>query len=150
MACVIKIKTTELKNFGDYCENFFEYIFTIAHGTDRLDLVFDSYAEKSVKDSERRRRRTVMAIKLHNVANDTPVKYLMDFGSATCSMDNVFSTIIKRGILSTGPEKQHQMHNVESTTKSHVLSQQINIPRQTAAHKPRNKWKHSQSVLCYE
>ena len=39
--------------FGNFCEQFLDYISAICRVPGRLDLVFDSYVEGSIKDSER-------------------------------------------------------------------------------------------------
>ena len=43
--------------FGNFCEQFLDYISAICRVPGRLDLVFDSYVEGSIKDSERIRRQ---------------------------------------------------------------------------------------------
>ena len=53
MANIRKIKTKDIQMFGNFCEQFLDYISAICRGPDRLDLVFDSYVEGSIKDSER-------------------------------------------------------------------------------------------------
>ena len=53
MANIRKIKTKDIQTFGDFCEQFLDFISVIGRGPDRLDLVFDSHVEGSIKDSER-------------------------------------------------------------------------------------------------
>ena len=56
MANLRKFKGKNLKNFHDLINAFFRHLVFIAKDSSRIDLVFDSYLEKSVKDSERLRR----------------------------------------------------------------------------------------------
>ena len=53
MANIRKIKTKAIQTFDNFCEQFLDYISAIGQGPDRLDSVFDSYVEGSIKDSER-------------------------------------------------------------------------------------------------
>ena len=53
MPNIRKIKTNDIQTFGNFCEQFLEYISAIGQGPDRLDVVFDSYVEGSIKDSEK-------------------------------------------------------------------------------------------------
>ena len=78
MANIRKIKIKENKTFGHLCKSFFNYVFKIGEVTDRIDFVFDSYMEGSIKDSERRRRQTVAAIDLNDIENSTPLPVEMD------------------------------------------------------------------------
>ena len=78
MANIRKIKIKENKTFGNFCKSFFSYVFTIGQETDRIDFVFDSYMEGSIKDSERRRRQKVAAIDLNDIENSTPLPVEMD------------------------------------------------------------------------
>ena len=50
------LKNIYIQTFGHFCEQFQDYISVIGQETDMLDLVFDSYVEGSIKESERNRR----------------------------------------------------------------------------------------------
>ena len=52
MANIRKIKAKDVQTFGDFCEQFLNYISITCRRQARLDLVFDSYVEGSIKDSE--------------------------------------------------------------------------------------------------
>ena len=78
MANIRKIKTKDIQTFGNFCEQFLDYISAISRGPDRLDLVFYSYAEGSIKDSERIRHQDKAPIEMNNIHYDTPLPIEMD------------------------------------------------------------------------
>ena len=73
MASTRKIKSKELKSFGEFTRTILEFIFNSAKDSQRIDLIFDSYTEKSPKDSERKRRSTVSPIELNILNKNTPL-----------------------------------------------------------------------------
>ena len=56
MANVHKIKQKASSHFGEFCDSFLRFIQSSAKGASWIDFVFDSYMDKSIKDSERQRR----------------------------------------------------------------------------------------------
>ena len=58
MANVRKIRIKGLRTFADFCSTFLDMLLAICTNATRIDLVFDSYREGSVKDTERSRRST--------------------------------------------------------------------------------------------
>jgi len=52
MANIRKINTNDIQTFGEFCEQFLDYISVVGRGQNMLDLVFDSYVEGSIKDSK--------------------------------------------------------------------------------------------------
>ena len=78
MANIRKIKTKDIKTFGNFCEQFLDYISAICRGPDRLDLVFDSFVEGSIKDSERIRCQDKAPIEMNSIHYDTPLPIEMD------------------------------------------------------------------------
>ena len=78
MANLRKFKGKNLKNFHDLINAFFRHLVFIAKDSSRIDLVFDSYLEKSVKDSERLRREKISAIELEDISKETPLPREMD------------------------------------------------------------------------
>ena len=56
MANIRKLKTKDIQNVGLLYEQFLYYISAICQWPDRLDLVFFSYVEGSIKYSERNHR----------------------------------------------------------------------------------------------
>ena len=69
----IKTKTRETKTFGEFVHNFLNFVKNSAHGASRVDLVFDSYLDKTIKDSERKRRARTSAVELNKVERETPL-----------------------------------------------------------------------------
>ena len=78
MACIRRLTVKRLNTFGDLCNSLVDYILNIAVGASRIDFVFNTYIENSVKDSERSRRRHSTAVEISCVANGTPLPVDMD------------------------------------------------------------------------
>ena len=78
MANIRKIKAKDIKTFGNFCEQFLDYISAICRGPDRLDLVFDSFIEGSIKASERIRCQDKAPIEMNSIHYDTPLPIEMD------------------------------------------------------------------------
>ena len=78
MANIRKIKTKDIQTFSNFCEQFLGYISAICWGPDRLDLVFDSYVEGSIKDSERIRGQGKAPIEMNSIHYDTPLHIEMN------------------------------------------------------------------------
>ena len=78
MANIRKIKTKHIQTVGNFCEQVLENISAICWGPDRLDLVFDSYVEGSIKDSERIHRQDKAPIEMNSIHYDTPLPIEMD------------------------------------------------------------------------
>ena len=84
MAYVRKVKTKPLKTFGEFCDVFLTSILNVSQNASRIDMVFDTYIEGSVKDSERLRRSKVSPIKISKVESDTPLPTDMDRFWSSC------------------------------------------------------------------
>ena len=78
MANTRKIKTKDHTTFGDFSRAIVDYIQNSAKNADRIDFVFDSYFETSIKDSERRRRETTCPIQLNEIKEETPLPVQME------------------------------------------------------------------------
>ncbi|KAG1696934.1 Alpha-N-acetylgalactosaminidase [Nymphon striatum] len=78
MANVRKMRTKGMGTFGAFCEATFIYIQNAAKRANRIDLIFDSYIDKSIKDSERGRRQTVAPIELNMINQETPLPVEME------------------------------------------------------------------------
>ena len=68
MASARKIKTKEFTTFDDFSRAIVEYIHCSAKNASRIDFVFDSYLDMSIKDSERKTRETTSPIELNVVS----------------------------------------------------------------------------------
>ena len=71
MAYLRKIKTKTLKAFGDLCDKTLKMVLIKATKASRIDFVFDTYIEGSIKDAERVRRSTQKAIEINNIVAET-------------------------------------------------------------------------------
>ena len=78
MANVRKIKQKASSHFGEFCDSFLRFIQSSAKGASRIDFVFDSYIDKSIKNSERQRREKKSPIEVHDVRRETPIPQEMD------------------------------------------------------------------------
>ena len=54
-----KIKTHDLEDFGEFCDSLMNFVQHTSKGASRIDFVFDSYLERSIKDSKRQKREKV-------------------------------------------------------------------------------------------
>ena len=99
MANVRKISTKGLRTFADLCSNFLNMMLAICKNANRIDLVFDSYNEGSVKDTERSRRSTVTPIEISIVAEDTPLPVNMDTFWASISNKAKLQALLRKFVI---------------------------------------------------
>ena len=52
MAHLRRLRLANLNTFGDLCTDFLGYVNILSHSANRIDFVFDTYIDASVKDSE--------------------------------------------------------------------------------------------------
>jgi len=78
MANIRKLQEKKCNNFQDFCNAFLGLVTASTKAATRIDLVFDSYIEKSLKDSERQRRERKSPVELHEVSGETPLPREMD------------------------------------------------------------------------
>ena len=52
MAYVRKLKTSSMNTFGELCNQLLSMSLGVCKNASRIDFIFDSYMEGSVKDSE--------------------------------------------------------------------------------------------------
>ena len=78
MAYVRQIRIKGLRTFADFRSTFLNMLLAICKNATRTDLVFDSYKEGSVKDTERSRKSTMKPIEISMIAGDTPLPANMD------------------------------------------------------------------------
>jgi hypothetical protein len=72
MACIRRVTAKIHKTFGDFIgKGFFDMVLRLCIGASRIDFVFDTYVDGSVKDSERSRRCTTQAIEILNLNEET-------------------------------------------------------------------------------
>jgi hypothetical protein len=78
MANIRKITTKDIQTFGKFCEQFLHHVCGVVRGSERLDLMFDSYVQGSIKDSERNHRQRKAPIEMNYIKSDTPLPVEMD------------------------------------------------------------------------
>ena len=78
MGNIRKLKSKQAKTFDEFANDFISYATGFSKGAERIDLIFDSYLERSPKDCERQRRQETMPIKVHNMQHHTPLPKEMD------------------------------------------------------------------------
>ena len=78
MANVRKIKVNDMDDFGEFCDGMMQLVQHASKGASRIDLVFDSYLDRSIKDSERQKRETKTPIDLMEMDRKTPIPVQMD------------------------------------------------------------------------
>ena len=78
MAHLRHMRLANLNTFGDLCTDFLGYVHSLSHNANRIDFVFDTYIDASVKDSERGRRCNCSPIDLNDVSPETPLPVTME------------------------------------------------------------------------
>ena len=78
MAHLRRMRLANLNTFGDLCTDFLGYVHILSHSANRIDFVFDTYIDASVKDSERARRCNCSPIDLNDVSPETPLPVTME------------------------------------------------------------------------
>lgn len=67
-----------MKDFGEHCDNLMDFVQHASKRASRTDFVFDSYVERSIKDSERQKRENKSPRELHKIEIKTPLPEEMD------------------------------------------------------------------------
>ncbi|KAG8193314.1 hypothetical protein JTE90_003798 [Oedothorax gibbosus] len=83
MSQIRQLKTKEMQTF----KNLFDHLWNNASNykiIKRIDFVFDSYVEHSLKEGERERRRNVDPIELIQIEQDTHIPIQMDRFWSSC------------------------------------------------------------------
>ena len=99
MANVRKIRMKGLRTFADFCSTFLDMLLAISKKATRIDLVFDSYREGSVKDTERSRRSTMKTFEISMIAEDTPLPVNMDTVWASVSNKAKLQMFLRKGVI---------------------------------------------------
>ena len=74
----IRANAKEVKTFVKFVHNFLTFVKNAASGASRIDLVFDSYIERTIKDSVRQKRANTPAIELNKIERTKPLPKQMD------------------------------------------------------------------------
>ena len=78
MVYLRRVRTKQLKTFGEFSESFLAMILSICKNASRIDLIFDTFMEGSVKDTERLRRSKSKAIEFSKIREDTLLSVEME------------------------------------------------------------------------
>ena len=73
-----RMQLANLNTFGDLCTDFLDYVHSLSHNANRIDFVFDTYIDDSVKDTERGRKCNCSPIDLNDVSPETPLPVTME------------------------------------------------------------------------
>ena len=114
MANIRKIKTKDIQTFGDFCEQFLDYISAVGQEPHRLDLVFDSYVEGSIKDSERNRRQDKAPIEMNYIHYDTPLPMEVDRFWSSSNNKLKLQMLLHTQAIKRGIETPSTVHVVAS------------------------------------
>ena len=102
MANIRKIRANakETKTFGEFVHNFLTYVQNVAKRASRIDFVFDSYIDKTIKDSERQKRAKSSAVELSKINRETPLPVQMEtFWASSRNKANLESLIHQDAML---------------------------------------------------
>ena len=115
MANIRKIRTKDIQTFGNFCEQFLDYISAIGQGPDRLDLVFDSDVEGSIKDSERICRQDKAPIEMNSIHYDTLLPIEMDRFWSSSNNKLKLQMLLHTQAIKHGIETPSTVHIVASS-----------------------------------
>jgi hypothetical protein len=106
MACIRRVRMKSLKTFGDFIDKgFFDMVLNLCKNASCIDLVFDTYLDGSVKDSERKRRSTTQAIEINNLLEDTLLPVDMDTFRPSSSNKVKLQLLLRKWIIANGSQK---------------------------------------------
>ncbi|KAG8196935.1 hypothetical protein JTE90_027638 [Oedothorax gibbosus] len=83
MSQIRQLKTKEMQTFKNLIDQLWNNASNYKR-IKRIDFVFDSYVEHSLKEGERERRRNVDPIELIKIEQDTPIPIQMDRFWSSC------------------------------------------------------------------
>ncbi len=108
MSALRGLKVTSLKTYGELCSKLIEKILGICREPERIDFVFDTYLEGSVKDSERLRRLNDIPIEINNLTSATPLPVKMStfWGSSAnkTKLQTVLRCVIEENAMDILPQ----------------------------------------------
>ena len=99
MAHLRCMRLANLNTFGDLCTHFLGYVHSLSHNANRIDFVFDTYIDASVKDGERARRCNCSPIDLNNVSPETPLPETMESFWASSMNKAKLQLLLRKYIL---------------------------------------------------
>ena len=99
MAGVRRIQVSRMSTFGELCDKFLEVSYVLGNNSTRIDFIFDTYIEGSVKGSERSRRCGCSPIDLYVIATETQLPVTMDAFWASSANKSKLQKLIRQHIL---------------------------------------------------
>ena len=122
MGYIRRLKLKQLKTFGELCEQFISMVSNIHLKSTRIDFVFDSYLEGSIKDSERERRSKCRAIDLNYINFTTPLPVDLDAFWASNSNKCKLQELLSKWLISKAEEKLPNVEVVLSAFSGDISS----------------------------
>ena len=115
MACIRRVTAKIHKTFGDFIgKGFFDMVLRLCIGASRIDFVFDTYVDGSVKDSERSRRCTTQAIEILNLNEETLLPIDMNTFWPSSSNKTKLQLMAREWIIKNAPHKCPQIQVILS------------------------------------
>ena len=114
MAYVRKLKNSSMNTFGDLCNQLLIMILGICKNASRIDFVFDSYIEGSVKDNERLRRSQKPPVLYSNIAQASKLPKDMDSFWPSTANKVKLEQVIKGWLINHFIEESIDVHIVLS------------------------------------
>lgn len=119
---VRKIRTSSLRTFGDFCEVFLKTVIGLSVNASRIDFVFDSYIEGSVKDSERQRRTLRPPIEYSNLNPETKLPKEMNSVWASSGNKARLEELLTRFLIDQCPTRVPGVEIVVSQIEGSTVS----------------------------
>ena len=114
MAYVRKLKTSSMSTFGDLCNQLLITILEICKNASRIDFVFDSYIEGSVKDNEQLRRSQKPPVLYSNITQASKLPKDMDSFWPSAANKVKLEQVIKGWLINHFIEESIDIHIVLS------------------------------------
>jgi hypothetical protein len=106
MANVRKVGLKDLSTFADLCKSVISMIRKNAVNADRIDLVFDSYEEGTIKDAERERRNKTHPIEVATIDSKTALPVEMDRFWSSNKNKLHLESLIHKTMVETAQEQE--------------------------------------------
>ena len=99
MAWLRHMRTSSLTTFAEFCTAFMDMVNHMSVNAKRIDYVFDTYLEDSVKGGERARRSACAPIEINILKEDTPIPVSMESFWASSSNKAKLQQLLKNVLL---------------------------------------------------
>ena len=105
MVQVRRVPITNLKTFGDMSDSFLAMVKGLYSQASRIDFVFDTYIDGSVKDSEHIRRCDTTPIDINTLCIDTPLPAEMASFWASANNKSKLQDLLRFTIIQCAHDK---------------------------------------------